>query len=242
MNKTRIFYFASIFIVLSLINIASAQTLVAGKIYDADYSSNIAGAEITVTCDGSILNTISIHDGTYAVRFEVSECVEGSTATATASNSGFYSKTSSGVVTKCDSGDCGEEYFTIINLGLDSITPNTESTSSSGGGGGGRFYLCGNGICDTGENIDNCDRDCTPNEMIDLKFETGEGSEDLETNSEENQEPTQEQTQQTGLSKITGAIIGTLEDTGLKIFAIFSIILIILLIIVKILGTRFHFF
>ncbi|MCK4649600.1 hypothetical protein KAT36_00045 [Candidatus Pacearchaeota archaeon] len=53
---------------------ASAKTLVAGKIYNADYSDVIGGADVTVSCDHngvvSVGNTISLGDGSYGVEFD----------------------------------------------------------------------------------------------------------------------------------------------------------------------------
>ena len=74
--------------VISMVSIVSAKTLVAGKIYNEDYSKVIGGAEVTVTCDpSSVITTnpviISEADGTYAVEFYENpmECTDGDMVT-----------------------------------------------------------------------------------------------------------------------------------------------------------------
>jgi len=66
----------SLIAVFLLLGIASAKVLVAGKIYNSDYSSTIDGADVKVTCHHTggnagdyVLNNQSISDGTYAVNF-----------------------------------------------------------------------------------------------------------------------------------------------------------------------------
>jgi len=99
------------------IEIASAQTLIAGKVYNSDYSNIIGGASVSVQCNGNILTTQSLADGTYAVRFENSQCTLGNGASITASK-GSLTGTESGVVGECVSGNCNDEYSTVINTAL----------------------------------------------------------------------------------------------------------------------------
>jgi len=61
------------------------------------------------------------------------------------------------------------DYVTISNQVLSSsyvynlhITPTPESPSGGGGGGGTPSPVCGNGICETGEDEYNCPEDCLP--------------------------------------------------------------------------------
>ena len=215
MINSRISLILPILVVLSLATI-SAQTLVAGQIYNSDYSSTLASASIVVTCNSNSLSTISLDDGTYAVRFEESECIENDTASVTVTKSGFNSKTESGVINKCDGGDCGGNYFTIINFALQTQTTNTNTGGGGGGGSsGGGFYLCGNGICDSGETVDTCPKDCNIIELTELNFKDDETKEETTTTQE------QEETQQTAFSKITGAVVGTLKETKTWIVGIF---------------------
>jgi hypothetical protein len=70
----------------SILGVVSAQTIIAGKIYNSDYSSTVAGANVTVTCNGNVQNTLSLSDGAYSVTYGEPEEVEV-------------------LATSCDSGD-----------------------------------------------------------------------------------------------------------------------------------------
>jgi hypothetical protein len=70
---------------VTAIGAVSAETLIAGKIYNADYSDTIAEADVKVTCyhdEGStpvsptIRETDSLSDGAYSVTFNSTECDE----------------------------------------------------------------------------------------------------------------------------------------------------------------------
>jgi len=87
--------------------LCSAQTLVAGKIYNADYSSVIEGASVNVKCGSNTLITRSLADGTYAVRFEQVQCTLGNNVIVTSSKNGL-SGSESGVIAECLSGSCGK--------------------------------------------------------------------------------------------------------------------------------------
>ncbi len=225
MVNLKILTIVSLLLVL-LVGVTSAQTLVAGKIYTADFSETIADVSVHVVCNSYFLDTISLSDGTYAVRFEEIECNESDVVDITASKSGFNTKTTQGIINKCNSGDCGGNYFTIINLGLEVKLPEDDDDSSSGGGGGSsRYYLCGNGICDSGETINTCPQDC-PFELL-----TYENTGDYEE--KEEIIITQEETPQTAFSKITGAVTGTLRETGIWMAGIFILIIIGILGIAK---------
>lgn len=56
-------------LVISSISLISAKTLIAGKIYNYDYSDTIAGADVEVTCNGNVQTTTSLSDGTYTVTY-----------------------------------------------------------------------------------------------------------------------------------------------------------------------------
>ena len=74
----------AMFIVLSSLSFASAAVLVAGKIYNADFSATIEGADVSVTCNhpagenagNYTLSDISNSDGTYGVKFPETYDVE----------------------------------------------------------------------------------------------------------------------------------------------------------------------
>jgi len=53
--------------VLSLGLVSAGTTLIAGKIYNADFSKTIPGANVTVTCNGNIQTYTSESDGAYSV-------------------------------------------------------------------------------------------------------------------------------------------------------------------------------
>ena len=47
----------------------SSTTVIAGKIYNSDYTGVISGADVTVTCGDYILTAISLNDGAYKVEY-----------------------------------------------------------------------------------------------------------------------------------------------------------------------------
>jgi hypothetical protein len=47
----------------------SAKTMIAGKIYNADYSDIVEGADVTITCNGNVQATTSLSDGAYQVTY-----------------------------------------------------------------------------------------------------------------------------------------------------------------------------
>jgi hypothetical protein len=52
----------------------SAKTLIAGKIYNHDYSKTVAGADVSVNCNSNIRNTTSLGDGSYAAVYNEIDC------------------------------------------------------------------------------------------------------------------------------------------------------------------------
>src|SRR3989338_3057110 len=135
-----------IFVVLStaLAGLAGAQTLVAGKIYNSDYSSVVSGASVLVTCTSTAgsfdLSTTSLDDGTYAVRFNESECTVrdtvGDTVKVSASKN-TLSGENSGTVIACEGDGCTEsDYVSVLNLNIktenNNQNTNTNSNSNSG--------------------------------------------------------------------------------------------------------------
>ena len=79
------------------VGIISAETLIAGEIYNADYSATIPGADVTVTCIHggvpSIKTTTSLEDGDYSVTFTetgTNACDNGDSLTVSATKGGLY--------------------------------------------------------------------------------------------------------------------------------------------------------
>ena len=88
-----------LFLVLAL-SLVSAKTLIAGKIYNSDYSETISGASVEVTCNSYTETTTSLSDGSYAVTFNETgqnSCNNGSTVEVYAEKGGLYGS-KSGVV------------------------------------------------------------------------------------------------------------------------------------------------
>jgi hypothetical protein len=156
-------FLALILIVLSL-NLITAQTVIAGKIYNDNYSTTVADADVAVTCNSNTLTTLSLGDGTFAVSFDTGICNEPDAATAKASKEGLTG-TSSGTVIKCDETfDCEGEYFALLNPNLKTVNPTPDPDNGGGGGGSwsgnSGFFMCGNQKCDTGETATTCPQDC----------------------------------------------------------------------------------
>ncbi len=189
------------FILIFSLGIISANILIAGKIYNSDYSNIIGGALVTVECDTeNPLSTTSLDDGIFAVIFEVEFC----TLINITTNSNIYK-------------------ITDIKQSIPSDVPQTTTTSSGGGGGGSsRYYLCGNEKCDSGETSQTCLKDCpiVPEnnesiESIDLVY----NAEDLGSNKEETQNTENN-------PRITGGVIGFMKSgTGIGLSIAIVIIL-----------------
>ncbi len=85
------------FLILSAIGAVSAKTIVAGKIYNADYNDTVAGADVTVTCvhgsDTNVQTFTSLSDGAYGVYFDENgenACDSGDSLTVSAVKDGLY--------------------------------------------------------------------------------------------------------------------------------------------------------
>ncbi len=216
MMKSKLFVFIILGLMISLIGFSEAKILVAGKIYEPDHITPIANASINVQCDSNYLNTISLGDGTYAVVFDVNSCIVNVTSSTHPSPPNIIMKV-------------------VINLPNEELPGDDEDSSGGGGGGGGsgggggRFYLCGNGICDSGESIKTCPKDC--NKTIELM--TGLEEPNTEKETPENEQPN-------FLSKLTGAVIGVFETTNFFIVIISLIVVVVVVIITISLKKRFY--
>ncbi|MDD5191942.1 MAG: hypothetical protein PHH54_05040 [Candidatus Nanoarchaeia archaeon] len=233
--KTSGLLIAGLFLFVFLISITSAQTLVAGKIYNSEYSDIISDADVTVTCNSHVLETDSLDDGTYAVRFDVDECGEGANVNAEGAKGSLYGS-DSGVVIECnDRGDCAEGFVSIINLAI-----KPKQTTNHNNGGNNRYYLCGNDKCDSGESVTTCPRDC---KIFINNNITGEPSQNAGNGDESSNNETQTLTgnNQTttlgGVSRITGAVVGTL-GTGWVVIIVFIVGILVLSLIVRFIRKR----
>ena len=88
-------------LMVSMMGVASAKTLIAGKIYDYNYQNTIPEAYVTVTCNGNVAPTIqSESDGSYAVTYNEtgsSSCNDGDNL-AVYAEKGSLSGIESGVI------------------------------------------------------------------------------------------------------------------------------------------------
>jgi hypothetical protein len=228
----------SLFLMIFLINIVNAQTLVAGKVYDSEFSSTINGVTVSITCNSFNKYADTLGDGTYAIRFDESECTKDDSVSVIASKSGFQEKTGSGTVRKCEEAVCEEDYVVIINLGM-----GTNSPENNNGGSGRRYYYCGNNYCDTGETATTCPKDCkianTTNATANITNATTQGTVALTIleNQEQDTSETDNETQKSrGL--ITGAVIGAEGNSGLLVIIVFLAILLASLIAVRFMRNR----
>lgn len=73
MKKLMVFVVISIVLAMS-VSLAGAYTLIAGKIYNADFSQTVENAIVEVSCGESMNVTTSLEDGTYAVKFNETFC------------------------------------------------------------------------------------------------------------------------------------------------------------------------
>jgi len=86
-------------LILSL-SLASAGTLIAGKIYDSpnfETANAVGNANINVTCNSNLRTTQSLSDGTYSVTFNTTDCPDTSIVTVIAEKNGI-SNSGTGVV------------------------------------------------------------------------------------------------------------------------------------------------
>src|SRR3989344_3528514 len=152
---------------------ASAQTLVTGKIYSGNYDNSASNASVHIECshNGSInlLDTNSMMDGTYAVRFDENNCSENDSVKVSASLNDYSSSNTDGEgkIKICTADDCSNNsYLAIVNiLMIKPVQSNPAPSGGSGGregggGSGGYYYFCGNNKCDTGETPITCQKDC----------------------------------------------------------------------------------
>jgi hypothetical protein len=84
--------------VLSAMSLISSQTIIAGKIYNVDYTAIIPGASVTVECDEAVGNTTSVVDGSYAVSFSDDSACNGTDTVTVSATKGELTGSASGTV------------------------------------------------------------------------------------------------------------------------------------------------
>lgn len=89
MQKSISFLIMGLALVLT-IGAVSAQTVISGTIYNSDYTEEVSGADVTVTCDGLDIQTESLEDGSYSVIYIDSTCAVGSSLTVYAVKGDLY--------------------------------------------------------------------------------------------------------------------------------------------------------
>lgn len=247
-QKTLISLMLFVVSVVFLISFMNAQTLIAGKIYNSDFTSTIANASILVKCNSNSLNTISLDDGTYLVSFNETNCNLGKQVIVNA-DKGNLAGSSSGTISKMSCGNnksCGLNFSSIINIKM--IQQKTTSVGSSGGGsfsgGAGTFYLCGNGVCDTGESINTCPKDCNKSNFENLSLQTNQSFLNQSNLNQSNgsdfkNTTTKNENKKTTNSGITGAVTGFISYSKTKIFTILFILIPLLFIFIALKFRNF---
>ena len=107
--------FLGLLIISSLI-LVSAKTIVAGTIFNEDYTETMEEANVIVSCvhDNvtSVETTLSALDGVYGVEFYVAECDDGDTVSVYAEK-GEMSGTETGIV---------HDFDLTVNLAIINVT------------------------------------------------------------------------------------------------------------------------
>ncbi len=95
---------------MAVISAIPTKTVVAGKVYNADYSDTVSGANVNVTCThnssdtiiDTLIDTLSLADGSYSVQFTADECALGDTIDVYGFKEGFGSGTGDGTKVNID--------------------------------------------------------------------------------------------------------------------------------------------
>jgi hypothetical protein len=101
MNKTFSLVVLMLMVV-AMLGVVSADTVIAGKIYNADFTAIEPGASVTVTCGGILApegTVLSKDDGAYSVTYdEELGCHQGSTLSVHAIKTGVGENTVTGEI------------------------------------------------------------------------------------------------------------------------------------------------
>ena len=121
-NMERLLTLIMLGMFLMSVSVVSAETLIAGKIYNADYSDTVYNATVEVTCNGNLETTDSLSDGTYEVTYDESNCQSGDDLSVYAVCTGFQcTETDSGnniVGANTLGGTIHDEVFHGYDLGI----------------------------------------------------------------------------------------------------------------------------
>lgn len=158
MNKSHIFMLIVGLMLFFSIEIMNANTICMGKIYDSNFSQVIPNAEIIVNCNGSSLSTTSLSDGAYAVIFDTPECDNSIKIEINALKGKWSGKGSS--IINSSKGEVLKIVVVNINMKENPVV-EIEKTIKIFKKHGNNYFLCGNGICDSGEKESTCPEDCT---------------------------------------------------------------------------------
>jgi hypothetical protein len=97
MTKVFSLMILSLMAILMLGAMSASTTAIAGKIYNADYSDTIPGANVTVNCNENIQTTMSLSDGAYSVTYDGTVCNQDSLLTVYAVK-GSLSGSNTGII------------------------------------------------------------------------------------------------------------------------------------------------
>lgn len=230
MVKTPIMLTLGLFVLVMItgLGLASANTVVGGKIYNSDFSEIIEGAEVTVTCGSEVKSTESIADGTYAIAFNSETCYLDSEVEVSAYK-GELSNEGTGVVYESEENE--GEFVSVINLNL-----KEESSGSSGSKQkSGTWFKCGNTVCESGEDYSTCPIDCPEPEEEETPAQTNTQNDNSNSNTQNEQEITI--TSEGTNPGITGGVINTgIGSSARKTPVSWTIIGIILLLLIGMAG------
>jgi hypothetical protein len=69
----------------------AGKTIIAGKIYNADYTQTVSGATVTIYCGEADSQTVtSLSDGAYSYTYNGNDCTYGSSLTVSATKGDLY--------------------------------------------------------------------------------------------------------------------------------------------------------
>ena len=212
-NKRMLMVFTFLISLTIVSSFASADTVVLGKIYNSDFSNGVANAQVTVTCQGIVLNNTTKSDGTYAADF-TSGCAEGSTVTVNAFDSSTSKSGSDhAAVSQCSgNSQCGNYTdFAVVNINVNPQLPNDNSGT---GGSGGGYTVVKNNKNSSSQNV-------TSQNVSTTSSTSNSG---VVYGSAENN--TQSQNSTTSSAPITGGVIGAL-GTGTWIVIVVLVLAIV---------------
>lgn len=233
MDKAGSFMLLGLFIMVFSFAIVSADTLVGGKIYTNNYGDVVSGAYVTVTCGtgaGAVQTTESLNDGTYAITFDTASCYAADKVSVTAEKGNLYGEEPDSKIN--NSTEEEGEFVAVANVNIktkENTDTNTDNQNSGSGSHTTVTYLCGNGICNSGETPSTCSIDClvlpeteTPTGLIDLGYNPDNSLTGEETQNSQNNQ---------NAAGITGAVTGT---SGFRSNAWLILLIAVLLLIIAI--------